>query len=84
MPNVGTSIPKRGTPLPIYSYFCLKCDKEVERIVEYSDEEVQLCDDCGNRMEKLISLTARMQHLWQPCDTTSDIGTASFHKKGRW
>jgi putative FmdB family regulatory protein len=43
--------------VPLYSYHCGKCDKDVELLVGPSDTPI--CPDCGSRkLARLVSRTA--------------------------
>ena len=43
--------------MPLYSYHCAKCDKDVELLV--SSSEVPVCPDCGSKkLERLMSRVA--------------------------
>lgn len=43
--------------MPLYSYHCSKCDKDVELLIGSSD--VPACPTCGSEdMERLVSRTA--------------------------
>jgi putative FmdB family regulatory protein len=43
--------------MPLYSYHCGKCDKDVELLI--SSSETPVCPDCGSKkLERLVSLTA--------------------------
>lgn len=41
--------------MPIYAYYCEKCDKEVEFIESMEDREKEhMCEDCGNVVVPVI------------------------------
>ncbi len=43
--------------MPLYSYHCAKCQKDIELLVGFS--EIPVCSACGSkRLERLVSLTA--------------------------
>jgi len=43
--------------MPLYSYHCAKCDKDVELLVSSSDTPA--CPTCGSKkLERLVSRTA--------------------------
>lgn len=43
--------------MPLYSYHCTKCDKDVELLINSSDTPV--CPACGGKkLERLVSRTA--------------------------
>ncbi len=41
--------------MPIYEYECESCGKVVEHWQKISDPPLEMCDDCGGKMHKLIS-----------------------------
>lgn len=41
--------------MPIYELKCPHCGKQEERKLKITDDEPQLCPECGNVMDKLIS-----------------------------
>ena len=42
--------------MPIYSFYCIKCDKKVRKFCNNKDEVV-ICD-CGDEMSKAVSSSA--------------------------
>lgn len=44
--------------MPIYEYKCLDCEKKFEIIQKSSDNNMQVCPDCGGKSKKLISNTS--------------------------
>jgi putative FmdB family regulatory protein len=43
--------------MPIYEYECSKCKRRIEVICRISDmAKGQICDECGEGMERIISL----------------------------
>lgn len=43
--------------MPLYSYHCAKCGKDIELLVSFSEKPV--CSGCGSkRLKRLVSLTA--------------------------
>jgi putative FmdB family regulatory protein len=45
--------------MPIYEYFCPKCEKEFELMRPFSEaDKSALCPECGSEAEKLISAFA--------------------------
>jgi putative FmdB family regulatory protein len=44
--------------MPMYEYHCLECDKVFERIQKFSDEPLTIHEDCGGKLEKLLSAPA--------------------------
>lgn len=44
--------------MPIYEYRCTGCGTEFEVIQRISDRPLTRCEDCGGRLEKLLSRTA--------------------------
>ena len=42
--------------MPIYEYFCRKCQKEFELMLPICDmDKKALCPDCGGKGERLVS-----------------------------
>ena len=44
--------------MPIYEYRCKKCGQHVELIQKVGEVARRKCDQCGGRLEKLVSRTA--------------------------
>ncbi len=44
--------------MPIYEYRCSRCGHEFEVIQRISDRPLTRCEDCGGRLEKLLSRSA--------------------------
>jgi len=44
--------------LPLYEYQCSKCGKRLEKIQKFSDPPLATCEDCGGKLERLISSPA--------------------------
>ena len=44
--------------MPIYEYHCSKCGKTFELIQRFSDAPLELHENCGGALEKLISTSA--------------------------
>jgi len=43
--------------MPIYEYKCLKCGSRIEVRQQISDEPLSVCEECGGKLEKQISLS---------------------------
>lgn len=43
--------------MPIYEYKCLDCETHVEKMQKISDEPLKVCEKCGGRLEKQLSLS---------------------------
>ncbi len=43
--------------MPIYEYKCLECGSSIEKIQKSSDEPLTVCEKCGGKLEKQISLS---------------------------
>ena len=43
--------------MPIYEYKCLDCDAHIEKMQKISDAPLAVCEKCGGRLEKQISLS---------------------------
>lgn len=41
--------------MPLYEYRCRKCGKTVEKIQKFSDPTLKTCEDCGGKLERLLS-----------------------------
>ena len=44
--------------MPLYEYRCSKCDKTFEVIQKFSDEPLTEHENCGGRVERLLSAPA--------------------------
>ena len=43
--------------MPTYSYFCNKCNKNVELVQKMSERQAPLCEECDTLMESQIALS---------------------------
>ena len=43
--------------MPIYEYKCSACGAHIEKMQKVSDEPLTVCDQCGGRLEKQLSLS---------------------------
>jgi putative FmdB family regulatory protein len=43
--------------MPIYEYKCLECGASLEKIQKISDELLTVCEKCGGKLEKQVSLS---------------------------
>lgn len=43
--------------MPIYEYRCLGCGSHVEKMQKVSDAPLAVCEECGGKMEKQVSLS---------------------------
>ena len=43
--------------MPIYEYKCLECGTSLEKIQKISDEPLTVCEKCGGKLEKQVSLS---------------------------
>jgi putative FmdB family regulatory protein len=43
--------------MPIYEYKCLDCGAHVEKMQKISDAPLTVCENCGGKMEKQLSLS---------------------------
>lgn len=41
--------------MPLYEYHCLGCDKVFEILQKFSDPIKKKCEECGGKLEKLVS-----------------------------
>ena len=44
--------------MPLYEYECQSCHRRFEKIRKFSDPPLEVCPNCGGRLEKLISSPA--------------------------
>jgi putative FmdB family regulatory protein len=44
--------------LPLYEYQCRKCSRRMERIQKFSDPPLTTCEECGGKLERLVSSPA--------------------------
>ncbi|MGH7885520.1 MAG: FmdB family zinc ribbon protein [Thermodesulfobacteriota bacterium] len=44
--------------MPIYEYKCKKCEEIFEMLQGFNDKPAVKCENCGGRVERLISLSA--------------------------
>ena len=44
--------------MPLYEYLCESCGRTVEVIQSVGEPPLSLCDRCGGRLKKLLSLSA--------------------------
>lgn len=49
--------------MPIYTYTCVTCDQESEKMIPVSDRDIQMCATCGY---KLIRNMDRPGLVWSP------------------
>jgi putative FmdB family regulatory protein len=40
--------------MPLYTFTCMQCDKDEERIVKIAERDCQRCERCGNRLIRPI------------------------------
>lgn len=70
--------------MPIYEYGCKECGKVFEVIQKFSDKPLKKCEDCGGKVEKLISQSAF--HLkgggWYKDGYSSDSGPKKESSEG--
>ena len=43
--------------MPIYEYKCIDCGAHVEKMQKISDAPLTVCESCGGKMEKQLSLS---------------------------
>lgn len=41
--------------MPLYEYQCKKCGRVVEKIQKFSDPPLTKCEQCGGKLERLLS-----------------------------
>lgn len=44
--------------MPLYEYRCLKCGTKIEKIRKFSDPPLTKCEECGGKLERLLSSPA--------------------------
>lgn len=44
--------------MPLYEYKCSKCDQVFEIIQKFSDEPLTMHENCGGKVERLLSTSA--------------------------
>ena len=44
--------------MPLYEYRCKKCGRKVEKIRKFSDPPLTICENCGGKLERLLSSPA--------------------------
>lgn len=44
--------------MPLYEYECKKCGALMERIQKFSDPPLTTCEQCGGKLERLVSSPA--------------------------
>jgi putative FmdB family regulatory protein len=42
----------------MYEYRCRKCGRVIEKIQKFSDAPLTKCEECGGKLEKLLSASA--------------------------
>jgi putative FmdB family regulatory protein len=48
----------REACLPLYEYECRKCGRRMEKIRKFSDPPLTKCENCGGKLEQLLSSPA--------------------------
>lgn len=43
--------------MPIYEYKCAECGNHIEKMQRISDEPLRVCESCGGKLEKQLSLS---------------------------
>lgn len=43
--------------MPIYEYKCADCEAHIEKMRKVSDEPLTVCENCGGKLEKQLSLS---------------------------
>lgn len=44
--------------MPLYEYYCKKCERVIEKIQKFSDPILTKCENCGGKLERLVSSSA--------------------------
>jgi len=45
------------TDMPIYEYYCKKCNKTFEKFQKTTEKPLERCPECGNEASRVISKT---------------------------
>jgi putative FmdB family regulatory protein len=48
----------REVCLPLYEYECRQCGQRIEKIQKFSDPPLTRCQECGGKLERLLSSPA--------------------------
>lgn len=69
--------------MPIYEYKCVDCGVQLEKMQKVSDEPLTLCEKCGGRLEKQLSLSAFQfkGEGWYVTDYSSKLKDGKSEKK---
>ncbi len=43
--------------MPIYEYKCADCGEQIEKMRKVTDEPLKICENCGGKLEKQLSLS---------------------------
>ena len=46
--------------MPLYSFYCKKCEKEFEEIIMHAEWSGIRCKFCGSKVEKLLDAPGRI------------------------
>lgn len=49
--------------MPLYSYYCMACDKGLDRLSSIAHRDDQMCEECGFRLLRGID---RPGMVWSP------------------
>lgn len=44
--------------MPIYEYYCQQCGQKTERLQNFNDPPMTVCEECGGDLKKLVSAPA--------------------------
>ena len=68
--------------MPIYEYKCADCDERVEKMRKISDAPLTVCENCGGKLEKQMSLSGFQFKGagWYVTDYASKKGDSSTEK----
>lgn len=58
--------------MPMYTYYCVSCDKDFEKLMKMEKRDEALCEFCGNR---LIRGLDRPGLVWAPTRGGSGFAT---------
>lgn len=70
--------------MPIYEYHCSKCSRDFEVIQKITAEPLKKCEECGGKLEKLVSQSSfrLMGSGWYATDYAKKPETFKDRDKG--
>lgn len=58
--------------MPMYTYYCMACDKDFEKLMKMEQRDEALCSICGNRLVRGLD---RPGLVWAPTRGGSGFAT---------